>query len=225
MIDVAWNVGVFHCSRAGISFIILAIFWQFFCHQLPATWKCFQVTKQFIPIKIYTLIYIYTCVYMLYHPYNNISLDDSVVRDATVTLVVPQVSHGCSAEAIGSPAWLASAGKGWPQGMTLETINMKLPKSCSFSDMVCCCCIMSNPLYFWHIYIYIYILSFLTVLFFFQYVFPRVLFPCVYTKSLLVIFSTATHPMIFFGSFFIPLGSNPSLMVPLKYDPPIGCAS
>ena len=74
-------------------------------------------------------------------------------------------------------------------------------------------------------YIYVYVLSFLTVLFFFQYVFPRVLFPCVYTKSLLVIFSTATHPMIFFGSFFIPLGSNPSLMVPLKYDPPIGCAS
>ena len=57
-------------------------------------------------------IYIYTCVYMLYHPYNSISLDESVVRDATVTLVVPQVSHGCSAEAIGSPAWLVSAGKG-----------------------------------------------------------------------------------------------------------------
>ena len=172
---------------------------------------------------IYTWIYIYTCVYMLYHPYNSISLDESVVRDATVTLVVPQVSHGCSAEAIGSPAWLASAGKGWPQGMTLETINMKLPKSCSFSDMVCCCCIMSNPLYFWHIYIYI--ILFDGVVFFFNMFFP-VSYSHAFTPRVCW-WSLVQQPIqwFLFGSFFIPLGSNPSLMVPLKYDPPIGCAS
>ena len=218
MIDFAWNVGVFHCSRAGISFIILAIVWQFFCHQLPVTWKCFQVTKQFIPIKIFTLIYIYIHMFICY--ITHIIIYHWMIVWFATPLLPSRRPAGIARlqEAIGSPAWLASAGKGWPQGM-------KLPKSCSFSDMLCWCCIMSYPLYFWHIYICVYVLSFLTVLFCFQYVFPRVLFPCVYTKSLLVIFSTATHPMIFFGSFFIPLGSNPSLMVPLKYDPPIGCAS
>lgn len=154
---------------------------------------------------------------MLYHPYNNISLDDRVVRDATVTQSSSRRYRTAAVqkqlEALhGSRAQARDDRKGWNSPSLVRFLT-------------CCVGVVScHILYIFDIYICVCIILFDGVVFF-QYVFPRVLFPCVYTKSLLVIFSTATHPMIFFGSFFIPLGSNPSLMVPLKYDPPIGCAS